>query len=299
MPGFCRNCGTPLTPPSAFCVKCGAQTAAAPPAAVSAAVPAPVVTTSSGVSLIKVGVVVLSVLLLLGVMSAAGLYYAAHRLVKNVESVTGEGSVGNAMRTVASAAASASHEHGRKEKVKEKLDGCLLMMKDEPTEILGVEIIKTNSQPTANHDGEHCDYFAKPRSVEEDAEKTKESFKALQGTKDGPPSDKAIADMVKNYSRTMINAEGGEPYFTFTVDRDAGPAGLAGFEMGNALASAASGGKSSSGELAGLGDDASLGIGESMLCVRKGDVVIILELSQITDGKAKGIAMAKKILSRL
>jgi len=36
-----------------------------------------------------------------------------------------------------------------------------------------------------------------------------------------------------------------------------------------------------------------------MLCVRKGDAVIILELSQITDGKAKGIAMAKKILSRL
>ena len=227
-------------------------------------------------------------------MSAAGLYYAAHRLVKNVESVTGEGSVGSAMRSVANAAGSASREHGRKE----KLDGCLLMMKEEAAEILGVEIIKTNSQPTPNHDGEHCDYFAKPRSVEEDAEKTKESLKALQATKDGPPSDKAIADMVKNYSRTMINAEGGEPYFTFTVDRDAGPAGLAGFKMGNALGSAVTG-TSSSGELAGLGDDASLGIGESMLCVRKGDVVIILELSQITDGKAKGIAMAKKILSRL
>jgi len=291
MPGFCRNCGTPLAPPSAFCVKCGAQTSAVVPAAV----PAPVVTNKSGVSLVKVGVVVLSVLVLLGVMSAAGLYYAAHRLVKNVELVTGEGSVGNAVRSVANAAGSASREHGRKE----KLDGCLLMMKEEAAEILGVEIIKTNSQPTANHDGEHCDYFAKPRTVEDDAEKTKESLNALKATNDGPPNDKAIADMVKNYSRTMINAEGGQPYFTFTVDRDAGAAAFAGFKMGNALASAATAGKTSSDDLAGLGDDASLGIGESMLCVRKGDAVIILELTQITDGKAKGIAMAKKILSRL
>src|SRR5258708_3178320 len=236
MPGFCRNCGTPLAPPSAFCVKCGAQTS-------TAAASAPIVTNKSGVSLIRVGAAVLGILVHLGVVSAAGLYYAAHRLVKNVESVTGEGSVGNAMRSVANAAGNASHEHGRKEKVKEKLDGCLLMMKEEAAEILGVEIIKTNSQPTANHDGEHCDYFAKPRSVEEDAEKTKESFKALQATKDGPPSDKAIADMVKNYSRTMINAEGGEPYFTFTVDRDAGPAGLAGVQMGNPLGRASTGRK--------------------------------------------------------
>jgi len=100
-------------------------------------------------------------------------------------------------------------------------------MKEEAAEILGVEIIKTNSQPTANHDGEHCDYFASRGPWKRTRRETKESFKALQATKDGPPSDKAIADMVKNYSRTMINAEGGEPYFTFTVDRDAGPAGLA------------------------------------------------------------------------
>jgi hypothetical protein len=253
------------------------------------------VKTSSGVSLIKVGIAVLSVLVLLGVMSAAGLYYAAHRLVKNVESVTGEGSVGSAMRSVANAAGSASHEHGRKE----KRDGCILMSKEEAAEILGVEIIKTDSQPDANHSGEHCDYFANPRPVEEDAEKTKQSLNALQATKDGPPSDKAIADMVKNYSRTMINAEGGHPYFTFTVDRDAGAAALAGFKLGNALGSAATTGKNSSEDLAGLGDDASLGIGESMLCVRKGDAVIILELTQVTDGKAKGIAMARKILSRL
>ena len=291
MPAFCKNCGTPLAPPSAFCVKCGAQTAASAPVAS----PAPVVTPGKGVSLLKVGVIALSILALLGVMSAAGLYYAAHRLVKNIESVTGEGSVGNAMSSVASAARSASREHRHKE----KLDGCLLMSKEDAAEILGVEITKADSQPTANHDGEHCDYYAKPRSVEEDAEKTKQSLNALRDSKDGQPNDKAIADMVKNYSRTMVNAEGGQPYFTFTVDRDAGAAAFTGFKMGNSLASAASGGTAKSEELAGLGDDASLGIGESMLCVRKGDAVIILELSQVPDGKTKGIAMARKILSRL
>jgi hypothetical protein len=287
MASFCRNCGTPLASLSAFCIKCGAQ----------AIQPAPVqpVTTTSGVSLVKVGFIVLGVLLVFGALSVAGMYYAAHRLVRNVESVTGEGSVGNAIRSAAKATASATREHT----AKSKRDGCLLMTKEEASEILGVEVIRAESQPRANESGEHCDYFAKPRSVEEDAEKTKQALESIQTAKDGPPSDKAISDLVKNYSRTMVNASGDGPYFTFNVEREMGAASFAGFKMANALGSAATTGRDSSEALAGLGDNASLGIGESMLCVLKGDAVIILELGQIPDGKAKGIALARKILSRL
>ncbi len=286
MPGFCRNCGTPLAAPSAFCVKCGAPATQQPAA--------PPVTPARAVSLVKVGLIVLGALFVFGALSVAGMYYAAHRLVRNVESVTGEGSVGNAIRSV-----TAAGRDGREHSAKVKRDGCLLMTKEEASNILGVEIIRIESQPRANESGEHCDYFAKPRSVEEDAGKTKQALESLQAAKDGASNDQKIADLVKNYSRTMVNAGGDGPYFTFNVEREMGAASFAGFKMANALGSAATADKDSSEALTGLGDKASLGIGESMLCVLKGDAVIILELGQVPDGKAKGIALARKILSRL
>jgi hypothetical protein len=42
-----------------------------------------------------------------------------------------------------------------------------------------------------------------------------------------------------------------------------------------------------------------LGIGESRLCVVKGNVAITLDLTQVTGGRAKGIAIAKVIVPRL
>ena len=48
-----------------------------------------------------------------------------------------------------------------------------------------------------------------------------------------------------------------------------------------------------------VGDRAAMGIGDSRLCVVKGNSALTIDLSQVTDGRTKGIALAKKILPRL
>jgi hypothetical protein len=49
----------------------------------------------------------------------------------------------------------------------------------------------------------------------------------------------------------------------------------------------------------GIGDQATMGIGESLMCVVKGDVAITLDFTQVTGARSKGIALAKTILPRL
>jgi hypothetical protein len=42
-----------------------------------------------------------------------------------------------------------------------------------------------------------------------------------------------------------------------------------------------------------------MGIGESQMCVVKGDVAITLDFTQVNGARSKGIALAKTILPRL
>jgi hypothetical protein len=104
MAGFCRNCGTPFDDATAFCGKCGSATgatparpsappSAAPPAArppaplqtpPAPAQPAPVpqagAPAKSSSGCLKALVVGVVVLLILGAVAVAGVWYVAHRV---------------------------------------------------------------------------------------------------------------------------------------------------------------------------------------------------------------------------
>ena len=107
--------------------------------------------------------------------------------------------------------------------------------------------------------------------------------------------------MNKNVARATIEAarNGEAPYFAFTVERENGKIALQGFKLADRLGGGdlVSGGAASA--PLGVGDQAVMGMAESRLCVLKDQVAVTLDLTQVTSGRAKGIAIARAILPRL
>src|ERR1019366_8566612 len=167
----------------------------------------------------------------------------------------------------------------------EKRDGCLLLTKDEASAILGIEVIRADGKPDGQQSGEHCSFFVKPGSVETDAGRLKASVDAIHGESgsNGDSVPPNVIDVSKNMARRAVEAEknGEAPYF-----------GVA-----NRLSGVDLVGKPA--EPLGVGDQATMGIGESLMCVVKGDVAITLDFTQVTGARSKGIALAKTILPRL
>src|SRR5579863_4245349 len=92
MATFCRNCGAALGPGVGFCPQCGTRAEGganpAPPQAVPAPVPAVQAPVKSGGSpLLKIILVLLVIFAVLGIGTAAGLYYVYYRVREKVHEV--------------------------------------------------------------------------------------------------------------------------------------------------------------------------------------------------------------------
>ena len=295
MSGFCASCGSPLSEQSGFCVSCGARVNHAPAAtAVPEAAKSP-----GGAPLLKIAVIVVGVLFVLGAISIAGMYYTARRYIRMAENVTGI-KAGDVASTIRDAA-----ERGRREEHAEKRDGCLLLSKEEASAILGIQVERIDGKPNEHESGEHCDFFIKPGTFAENQERVKQSLDAIPND---PASNsgklpQASLDMIKNMARGAVEAarNGDEPYFSYQVERENGKLSLTAFGVADSLGSgdlsSRSGGKGS--EPLGVGDKAAMGIGESRMCVLKGNSALTLDLTQVTGARAKGIALAKTILPRM
>jgi hypothetical protein len=253
-------------------------------------------TKSSGGTALKIVLVVAGVLFVFGAIAAGGIYYTAHRYVKFAEDVTGvkASDVVNTVREAAKHPSDASS--GRKR------DGCALLSKDEAAAILGLEVERVDGKPSDQESGEHCDYFVKPGSIEENAEKVKQAAAAIpnDSKSDAGQLPPESIDMIKAMHRGIIEgARNGEAhYFGFSVERENGKIACTALKIATRLG----GGDittSASAEPLGVGDQAVMGMGESRLCVVRGAAAVTLDLSQVTGGRAKGIALAKTILSRL
>lgn len=304
MPSFCVSCGSPLGGQSGFCGNCGARAGQAPsgqPAAV--ATPAairPAGTSGGGGSALKIVLIVVGVMFVFGALSIAGMYYTAHRYVKMAEDVTGikAGDVVQSIREAATRNAQGARA--------EKRDGCLLLSKEEASAILGIEVERVDGgKPNEPGSVEHCDFFVKPGSVAQNLEKLRKSADAIKDDPNSPPQANKLppgaADMIKTFSRGMAEGIGnGEaPYFGFTVERENGKIALQAFQMAGQLSGVAAVSEKEASVPLDVGDRAAMGIGESQLCVVKGNFALTLNLTQVTDGRTKGIALAKKILPRL
>jgi hypothetical protein len=302
MPGFCGKCGAPLGGQAGFCGGCGARAVSAPMSQPPVPGPAPVVAQSparSSGSTVKLILIAVGVLFMLGVIGIGGVYYSARRYVKMAEEVTGLKS-GDVVRSLSEAAKRTSQ--GAREP---KRDGCLLLSKEEASAILGIQVERVDGKPSEQQSGEHCDFFVKPGSVDENLEKLKESAKAANAdpnaeTKPNELPQGAI-DMNKVLARGVIEAarNGEAPYFGFAVERENAKIAFQAFKLADRLGGGdlASGGKA--GEPLGVGDQSAIGMGESRICVLHGSSAVTLDLTQVTDGRTKGIALAKAILSRL
>lgn len=286
MPGFCVSCGSPLGGQSGFCGGCGARAGNAspgPPATTSA----PIARKSGA---LKIVLIVAGVIFLFGVLSVGGMYYAAHRYIRMAEAATGV----HTSDVVDSIRDAVKHDsRGAKEP---KRDGCLLLTKEEASAILGIEVERVDGKPSEQDRDEHCNFFVKPQSVEQNAEDLKKSLAALKN--DSPD----VADISKTYARGMSEGmgDGKTPYFGFTVERENGKIAYTAFQMARRLSGVdALSDKGTAEPPLDVGDQAIMGIGDSQLCVVKGRYSITLNLTQVTEGRAKGVALARKILPRL
>ena len=302
MQTFCGSCGSPLGDQSGFCGSCGVRAGHAPSGqAAAVATPAVAQTAGAGGSGLKIVLIVAGVLFVLGALSLGAMYYAAHRYVKLAEDVTGlkAGDVVHSLRQAA-----AHNAHGAPEP---KRDGCLLLSREEASAILGIEVERVDGKPSEQESGEHCDFFVKPGTIEQNEERLKQSVDAVKSDPNSPSSANQLppgaVDMIKNMARGAVEAarNGDAPYFGFTVEREYGKIAFNAFTMADHLSGGdlvtASGGRAS--EPLGVGDQAAMGIGESRLCVVKGNSALTLDLTQVTGGRAKGVALAKTIVARL
>ena len=284
MPVFCGNCGAPMGEPPGFCGRCGARMGQAP--AAPASVTPPLAAAAGGGSALKIVLIVVGVLFAMGAVSVGGMYYAAHRYLKVAEEATGI-KAGDVARTIREAA-----KRGAGGGRAEVLDGCRLLSNAEASAILGIEVVRSDGKPDADQSGEHCSFFVKLGSVaEHEKSPIREGDKTLQDR----------LDDVKLHSRIMIEGDphGQAPYFTYTVEREEGKTACAALGVANRLSGVEAIGGGGEKEPLGLGDQAVMGIGESLMCVAKGDSSITLELNQIAGARVIGIAVARTILPRL
>jgi len=300
MANFCGNCGSPVGEKLGFCGNCGAHAGGVPP---QPAIATPAISAVSAaqrhISGPKIVLIALGVLFFLGVLSVAGVYFTARRYVKIAENVTGlkASDVVSSIHEAATRSSQGAHQSQR--------DGCLLLSKDEATAILGIEVERVDGKPNDRESGEHCDFFVKPETAEQSLEKFKQSIAAIKEDPNSPAQPDRLPpgamDMIKTMHRGVIEgATNGEaPYFGFTVEREAGQVAFSAFQMADRLSGVAGIADKESSEPLSVGDQAAMGMADSRLCVVKGSSAITLDLSQVTGGRAKGVELARKILSRL
>jgi hypothetical protein len=283
---FCSNCGAPLS--GAFCGNCGRPAPqAAQPVAKPAAPAGSTPPVQSGGAL-KVVLICFLCLGVLGLMSAAGLYYAATR-VKS--------------RLLSAAGVARATEHGRSS-AGSKIDACALLSKEELGELLGIHVDR--AQPIADGGEPGCAFFASPETLRQLARdslskapeqvKTAEAKGRVKG--DNPLANvntstiQGLEGIVKTIAAAGDASQGGGKVFSFTVDpkfdAESWPLFLKtmsvvpGFEP-----------------LAGVGDHALMGPFGQILYVQKGNVKVTLELTSVPDAHGKGVDLARKIISRL
>ena len=224
----------------------------------------------------------------LGVGTAAGLYYVYYRVREKVHEV--ERSTGITLP---------SHNDGdtNRDTGVAKRDSCSLLTKQEAASIFGVSFTRVEADVNARGEEVACAYWAKPAAAADVAAR----IQAMRGAQEQRSGDGKPSEETKELMKSMVAALGdvnGGPRpasLNFSVARGDGETVYNAYRVANSLMRMPGGGD----ELAGLGDDAVLGPMDSMLAVRKGDKALLMGLQTLPVGRAKAIAAARVILDRL
>ena len=317
MPGFCVNCGTPLTGP--FCNNCGARavpaapSASAPPTPPSVPTPqasyqtvnlpgasvqpvsptpvqsyqpvqAPVGTApkSSGLGkvLLWIGGILLVMFMVGGAAAVYGVYWVKHKVTSYASAISGE--TNDSPKVVSSG------------------NSCRLLSTAELQSILGVAIEK--SAEIVEGDKPGCAYYTNPTAfaqlqkiaVEQARRQSQEASK-----RPGPQGDNPLAllkdanqleGIVKTLGMTQPQKDG--QVFSFTVEHNFGDDAWAGMRV---TESAVPGFE----EVHGVGDHAMIGAFGHAFYLQKGDTLITMSTMMVPDTRLRGSQIGRKIVAKL
>lgn len=260
--GFCQHCGKPLAAGAAFCTHCGA---AAPPASQAA---------KKGTGPGKVLLIVGGVLLLVGVLAVAGLFYAGQKLKQKVESATGS----------APAAAYSARRAA---------DPCSLLPAAEAARVTGFQVDRAEGA------GDVCRYFGTAgRAAEEGRAQAEEAMRRMRANepKDEAESARAMEDLMKGLAAAGASGESGEVLRITVKYGDEARQEESAVRMALGLMGAAADAKGS--QLEGVGDRAYLLPMAVGLHMAKGDAYVMIE-GPAAPGREVLIAAAKAIAGKL
>ena len=315
MPGFCVNCGTPLTGP--FCNHCGAravsdepvaqptpssiptpqpgyQTVNVPGASVQPLSPAPVPSyqpvaapgasapksSGWGKVLLWIGGILL-VLFMAGAAAAVyGVYWVKHKVTSYASALGGRSS--------------------DSQKVISTGNSCRLLSTAELESILGVAIEK--SAEIMDGDKPGCAYYTNPTALaqlqkiamEQARRQSQEASK-----RPGPQGDNPLAllkdanqleGIVKTLGMSQPQKDG--QVFSFTVEHNFGDDAWAGMRV---TESAVPGFE----EVHGVGDHAMIGAFGHAFYLQKGDTLISMSTMMVPDTRVRGSQIGRKIIAKL
>ena len=314
MPGFCVNCGAPLT--GLFCNNCGAR-AVAPSGSPQA--PAPPVPSLSGYQTVnvpgvpaaapsalpmqsyqpvhptvaaapknsglgKVLVWVGGILLMMFMMGAAaavyGVYWVKHKVTSYASTISGGSS--DSLKVVA------------------KGDSCQLLSTAELQKVLGVPIEKSAEIMEGDRPG--CAYFTNQQGFNQLQRMALAQAKRQSdevNRRPGPKPDNLsglltnandLEGLVKGLGMTQPTADG--RVFSFTVEHGADANSWAGMRL---TESAVPGFE----EVSGVGDHAMIGAFGHAFYVQKGDTVITMSTTLVPDTRRRGAELGRKIVDKL
>jgi len=268
MAKFCVSCGSSLNG-GMFCARCGAASgeAAAPlvqPAPVAAAQPPMAATSSVPASapaksnlLVKVLVAFGIFVIVVGALAIGGVYYVAHRVSQKVHQLASE--LPNTPESPSSKSATSN-----KIVSSSTPDPCRLLSKEDVSRAAGVEVVRTEST------GDSCSYLAKGDA----ADMTSRHMSAMMASKGADTQQqKMIQGITGGLFKSMqkdgksdLDSNGNVPVLSFSVEKQAADG-----EMG--LNRTVLAGLPGGHVISGIGDEA-FDAGDSMIMVRKGDMLI-------------------------
>lgn len=294
MPGFCGNCGAPIS--GAFCGKCGkpaaspgtpasAQPAPRPPAKPLAQSAAPAAAAKKSSGLGKVLLIVGGVLVFLFVAGVGAAFYVVHLAKKKISAYT-EAATGGSSSDVIQVAQGAS---------------CALLSKEDLQQILGVTVEKS-SEITEN-DEPGCAYYTNPAAfaqlqqmaIEQARKDSQRAAAEHKGEKIDNPVEllkdtKDLEGVVKGFGLSQPDKDG--KVFSFTIKHNYSSSDWSAMRTTMSVVPGFE-------ELPGIGDAAMVGSFGHALFVLKGDTLVSLELMYIPESRTRGADIARKIVSHL
>jgi hypothetical protein len=282
MDNFCVKCGGALDAGASFCRQCGSQVSAGPAPAAPVYNAPPGAPPAKGGSIFKFLLIALFLVFAIGIAGVAGLYYYIKPKVSEKMTEFKE-------RTGVDVGA-AIESAGKSRPSGERRDGCLMLTREEAERILGMQLVRADGRINRSSD-EHCDYYATAAAARAGAEQAAQRLQDLGKSGSGKSGNmKEVEGLIKGLTAGMN--DGSTPILQVTIFRGSAQLAITAMNLGTAM----NGVKPE--HVDGPWDEATMGPMNSMMTVRKGDNGAMLDLRQLTDGREKGLEMAKVIVSR-